>query len=131
MSVLRFSKYVFYLNSAPETVNPCYPTPCGPNSQCRENNGVAICSCLPNFIGTAPACRPECVISSECPSDKACIQQKCKDPCPGVCGSNAECRVNNHSPICYCRRGYTGNPFTICNPIPRMCFIPEKITKSR
>lgn len=36
-------------------------------------------------------CRPECVLSSDCPSDKACIRNKCKDPCPGVCGLNAEC----------------------------------------
>lgn len=104
--------------------SPCYPSPCGPNSQCKDNNGVPICSCLPGFVGSAPACRPECVVSSECAFDKACIQQKCKDPCPGVCGSNAECRVNNHSPICYCRPGYTGNPFTVCNPSPRMSTAP-------
>lgn len=40
---------------------------------------------------TYEGCRPECVLSSDCPSDKACIRNKCKDPCPGVCGLNAEC----------------------------------------
>ena len=28
------------------------------------------------------------------------MQQKCRDPCPGLCGANAECRVTNHNPIC-------------------------------
>lgn len=100
-------------------VNPCQPSPCGPNSQCREINEQGVCSCLPNFIGTPPGCRPECVSSSECSNDRACINQKCSDPCPGVCGTNSNCRVNNHSPICSCRLGYTGDPFTRCNPIPR------------
>lgn len=102
-----------------EYVNPCQPSPCGANSQCREVNTQAVCSCLPNYIGTPPACRPECLSSSECPSDKACINQKCKDPCPGTCGINAKCRVNNHSPICSCKKGYVGDPFTRCNPRPR------------
>lgn len=100
-------------------VNPCQPSPCGPNSQCREINEQAVCSCLPNYIGSPPGCRPECVSSNECPSNKACINQKCLDPCPGVCGTNANCRVNNHSPICACNNGFTGEPFTRCYPIPR------------
>lgn len=102
-----------------EYVNPCVPSPCGPNSQCREQNEQAICSCLPTYIGTPPACRPECVISSECPYDKACVNQKCVDPCPGVCGTNAQCHVRNHSPLCSCIQGYTGDPFIRCSPIPR------------
>lgn len=111
--------YVSHLEIIPEHVNPCSPSPCGPNSQCREVNGQAVCSCLPSYSGSPPACRPECVVSSECPFDKACINQKCADPCPGRCGTNAECRVNNHSPICTCISGYTGNAFTICTKIPR------------
>lgn len=99
--------------------NPCQPSPCGPNSQCRENNGQAICSCLPNYIGSPPGCRPECTVSSECPQDKACVNQKCVDPCPGTCGLNAKCNVINHSPICSCSPGHTGDPFTRCYPIPR------------
>jgi hypothetical protein len=103
----------------PEYVNPCQPSPCGPNSQCKELNNQAICSCLPSYIGSPPGCRPECVVSSECSYDKACSNQKCVDPCPNTCGQNAKCRVNNHSPICYCMDGYTGDPFTRCYPQPR------------
>jgi hypothetical protein len=49
--------------------------------------------------------------------------QKCKDPCPGTCGQNAKCDVINHSPICSCISGYTGDAFTRCYPIPRMYFL--------
>ena len=113
--------FIFFLSLAiqADPVNPCEPSPCGPNSQCREVNGQAVCSCLPTYIGSPPACRPECVVSSECPHDKACFNQKCVNPCPGPCGTNARCNVNNHSPICSCNSGYTGDPFSRCYPIPR------------
>lgn len=99
-------------------MNPCNPSPCGPNSQCKEINGQAVCSCLPNYSGSPPQCRPECVSSTECPLNKACVNQKCVDPCPGVCGLNAKCQVVNHSPICSCSAGFTGDPFTRCFDIP-------------
>lgn len=102
-----------------EPTQPCRPSPCGPNSQCRELNGQAVCSCLELYIGLPPNCRPECVLSTECPTEKACVSQRCQDPCPGTCGINAECRVHNHSPLCQCRRGFTGDPFTRCYTLPR------------
>ncbi|PSN29200.1 hypothetical protein C0J52_26427, partial [Blattella germanica] len=98
--------------------DPCNPSPCGPNSQCRNVNGQGVCSCLPNYIGSPPGCRPECVVSSECPQNRACVNQKCTDPCPGTCGLNTRCEVVNHSPICSCQAGFTGDPFTRCFPIP-------------
>lgn len=97
--------------------NPCNPSPCGANSQCKEINKQAVCSCLPNFNGSPPNCRPECIVSSECPPNLACSKQKCTDPCLGTCGENANCNVINHSPICACKTGLTGNPFTRCFPI--------------
>jgi hypothetical protein len=102
-----------------ETTNPCQPNPCGPNSQCRVVNEQAVCSCLPNYVGSPPGCRPECVASSECALTKACSNQKCIDPCPGTCGVNARCEVINHSPICSCQSGHTGDPFSRCYPMPR------------
>lgn len=111
-----------------DPIDACRPSPCGPNSVCRDNNGVAICSCSPGFVGSAPACRPECVVSSECSLDKACVNQKCVNPCtPNVCGQNSNCRVNNHSPICTCRDGFIGNPFTVCSPIRMSCLVARKI----
>lgn len=99
--------------------NPCQPSPCGPNSQCREIHEQAVCSCLPEYIGSPPGCRPECTTSSECPLSQACVNQKCVDPCPGPCRENTNCRVMNHSPICSCKSGYTGDPFSRCFIQPR------------
>lgn len=98
--------------------SPCTPNPCGPNSQCQAISGQAECGCLANMIGSAPNCRPECIVNSDCPANDACVNQKCIDPCPGTCGSNSECRVVNHSPVCTCETGYTGNAFSNCRPIP-------------
>lgn len=103
----------------PEPKQPCLPSPCGPNSQCRVNNEQAVCTCLPGYFGSPPSCRPECTVSSECPLNKACINLKCEDPCPGSCGLNANCEVINHSPICSCKSDLTGDPFTRCFAIPR------------
>lgn len=97
-----------------QPANPCNPSPCGPNSYCRVNNGVAACSCQQGMIGAPPSCKPECVVSAECDLSKACMNQKCIDPCPGTCGQNAQCKVINHNPICSCSNGYTGDPFQRC-----------------
>lgn len=100
--------------SAQDPINPCVPSPCGPNSQCRVVNTHAVCSCVSEYTGLPPNCRPECTISAECSQDKACMNQKCVDPCPGTCGSNARCQVLNHNPICSCSPRYTGDPFVQC-----------------
>ncbi|XP_029680457.1 neurogenic locus notch homolog protein 3-like, partial [Formica exsecta] len=97
--------------------NPCVPSPCGPNSQCRVIDGFPACSCLPNYVGRAPNCRPECVINEGCPGNLACQKEQCVDPCPGSCGVNTYCNVVKHNPVCICNDGYTGNPFTECTPI--------------
>ncbi|KAL1140438.1 hypothetical protein AAG570_000370 [Ranatra chinensis] len=102
----------------PRPEDPCVPSPCGPNSQCRAVNHQAVCSCMPNYMGHPPTCRPECVVSSECSLDKACINQKCSDPCPNTCGLHAQCTTKNHNPICACPQGYTGDPFSHCQLIP-------------
>lgn len=109
--------FTFLAEATP--IDPCVPSPCGPNSQCRELNDHAVCSCLSSYIGTPPSCRPECVVSSECSQNKACVNQKCSDPCIGTCGLNTRCQVVNHNPICSCSPGYTGDPFASCNKIQR------------
>lgn len=96
--------------------DPCNPSPCGSNSQC--NNG--ICTCLPEYQGDPyTGCRPECVLNTDCQRDRACIRNKCVDPCPGTCASNALCSVINHIPICSCPKGMSGNAFIQCSPLPR------------
>ena len=104
------------ISVAPTIVeDPCQPNPCGPNSNPPRNLGTTChCTCLPEMIGSPPNCRPECVVNSECPQDKACINRKCLDPCPGLCGVNAYCSVRNHVPLCICNQGYIGDPFSSC-----------------
>lgn len=99
---------------------PCNPSPCGANAICKERNGAGSCICLPEYFGDPyTGCRPECVTNSECDRSKACVNNKCRDPCPGTCGLDAECSVINHTPSCICLPGYTGNPITACHLIPQ------------
>ncbi len=115
---VHFDLYYNYLPFQVKPVveeDPCDPNPCGPNSNPPRNyNSDCKCSCLPGMIGSPPNCRPECVFNEDCPTDKACQAQKCQDPCPGLCGRNAYCRVRNHIPICVCNKGFTGDPFVQC-----------------
>lgn len=97
---------------------PCTPSPCGANSVCKVVNDHAVCTCQAGFIGNPPACRPECVVSADCPLTQACLANKCQDPCPGTCGQNTRCQVVNHNPICSCHEGFTGDPFTRCFLMP-------------
>ena len=69
-------------------------------------------------MGSPPNCKPECTINSECSSNLVCMRQKCQNPCLGSCGILATCNVINHTPICSCPDGYTGDPFTMCNIKP-------------
>lgn len=104
----------------PETLSPCTPSPCGSNAICREKNNVGSCICSPGYFGNPyEGCRPECTVNTDCPSNRVCQQNKCQDPCPGTCGSNAQCQTVNHVPLCICIPGYTGNPF-------QRCFIQRK-----
>lgn len=120
-----YSSKIAIVQRDPEIVAPCHPSPCGANAICKERNNAGSCSCLPEYYGDPYVeCRPECVMNSDCPNTKSCVNQKCVDPCPGVCGNNAECFIANHSPHCSCFPGYTGNPSVACYEIPRrMCFV--------
>lgn len=83
-------------------LDPCNPSPCSANGQCRVVNGQAVCT------------YPECLINQDCSSDKACYNQHCRDPCIGACGVNAICNVVNHNPVCSCPPGYEGPSRIAC-----------------
>lgn len=104
--------------SPPVPSDPCQPSPCGPNAECRSQNGIAVCSCIRGYFGQPPNCRPECTSNPDCPSDKACLQLRCVNPCTGACGFNAECRVQAHNPQCRCLSGYFGDPYRGCQLPP-------------
>ena len=102
-----------------EVVDPCNPSPCGSNARCTSRNRAGACQCIPEYFGDPyVACRPECTINADCPSALACVNLHCVDPCPGVCGINAQCRALNHNPTCTCNPGYRGDPFSACSLIP-------------
>ena len=120
------SNLVFLATPRPiEVIEPCNPSPCGRNAECTERGQAASCRCILDYIGNPYVeCKPECTVNSECPRDKACINNKCGDPCPGVCGAHATCSVNNHNAQCRCDPGYTGNAFVSCSRITTCkCFI--------
>lgn len=105
--------------------DPCSPSPCGSNALCKKRNGAGSCICMQNYFGDPYiGCRPECIQNSDCPSDKACFNTKCVNPCIGTCDINAECHVVNHSPICSCLPGYIGNALLSCQRAPP----PSKIS---
>lgn len=116
---LRIDNYYFIfilVDIQPSTSTPCTPSPCGANAICRVQQNAGSCSCTSDYIGNPyEGCRPECMLNSDCPSNQACIGLKCKDPCPGTCGQNAQCYVINHAPTCTCFERYTGNPFIYCS----------------
>lgn len=104
----------FFFTSETEPLDPCHPSPCGPNAACE--NGV--CTCLPEYHGDPYiGCKPECVLNSDCPRDKACIKNKCHNPCVDTCGTDALCEVINHIPMCSCPPGTTGSPMYYCTKV--------------
>lgn len=117
-----YMKHIFLV--APQNTDPCYPSPCGSNAQCRDG----ICSCLSNYNGDPySGCRPECVANSDCPQNRACSRNRCIDPCPSTCGRNALCNVYNHIPMCSCPVGMSGNAFVACDFVRGMIPKPDSL----
>lgn len=141
VSTINFYNFISPKNSLPnwhyssvedkpiEHLSPCVPSPCGANAICKEQNGAGSCSCLPEYFGNPyEGCRPECIVNTDCLPTKACLNNKCIDPCPGTCGANAICQVVSHTPSCTCIPSYTGDPFRYCSPIPIPGIIHHHIT---
>merc|ERR1712088_1012939 len=53
------------------------------------------------------------------PTQDACKDYQCVDPCAISCGQGADCTVQNHVAICRCPRGTTGDPFRNCRRFTR------------
>lgn len=85
---------------------------CGQNAVCQNGQ----CSCISNYQGDPyKSCRPECVSNFECPRNKACMRNRCIDPCANTCGESAICEVVNHLGVCSCPEKMAGNPFVRCS----------------
>ncbi|XP_046659402.1 keratin-associated protein 10-7-like isoform X1 [Homalodisca vitripennis] len=112
--------------------DPCVGT-CGSNSTCNVRFHIPTCVCPSGYTGdplTAcfPQVQPQCTANDHCPLDRACVGQRCEDPCVGACGFNSICQVRFHIPSCACPSGYTGDPFTACLPQdpPESCTPPTR-----
>lgn len=75
-------------------------------------SAVLLCPRLPlfnfHFFFVVGGCRN----NDACPSNQACVNGQCQNPCR--CGFGAVCEVYNHSPVCKCPPGTVGNPMNSC-----------------
>lgn len=99
------------------------PCNCAPGAQCRVDNHIATCKCLPGYVGDAyTRCTPvqaeptpQCTVDADCPSKLACFNNVCKNPCIETrpCGPHAICSVVDSLPlrtmVCTCEPGFVGN----------------------
>lgn len=129
---MEFNESIFVFIAIPpqrqEPKNPCSPSPCGSNAICQIRRNGFSCECIDEYIGNPyQGCRPECIGNSECPANRACIRGKCTDPCPGTCGLEAICTINNHIPVCSCPPEFTGNAFVQCTPVVKKITPMERL----
>lgn len=89
---------------------PCLElNPCVNPSKCQALATLPVrtilCVCPDGYISSGSGtCKPiesvikiGCVADSDCPLEKSCINNLCREPCN--CGPNAECRVKEHKPV--------------------------------
>ena len=105
-------------------VNPCLISEsCGTNAECFVRNHEAFCRCQSGFKGNAQhTCHIiGCYSNSDCPSDHACVNSQCVNPClrDNPCSTRANCIVQNHLPICKCQNQLSGNPYVGCQSRPQ------------
>lgn len=98
---------------------------CGRQANCYGSNHRAVCECAPGFMGNP---KISCVLlgcrsDSDCPSNKACVNNKCDDPCVGAepCGPASECKVFNHKVNCVCPPDYVMDPIAGCKKEVKKC----------
>lgn len=94
---------------------------CGRNADCQMRDHSPICKCSGQTTGDPlkECIQFECNHHSECEPSLACYEHKCVDPCsvPNACGFGADCSPLNHSYVCTCQPGGTGDPNLGCTPV--------------
>lgn len=98
---------------------------CGTQATCYGANHRAVCECPPGMSGNPEiACvLVGCRSSSDCPSDRACINAECANPCAAAnpCQAPAECKVYNHQTDCSCPPGFVGDLGRGCAKVDVAC----------
>ncbi|XP_071552987.1 uncharacterized protein [Panulirus ornatus] len=101
-------------------VDECRDSPCHRSALCRNELGSYSCVCPEGQVGdpVVTGCRKpgECLKDDDCPDTAACSNNQCYNPCerPGACGAGAQCRVDDHSAVCFCPSRTTGDPNSAC-----------------
>lgn len=122
---------------AHQCVNPCADSanpPCAPNAICYVRDHATGCRC-PDYLPIGnplsycerprhpEAPEPECRLDSNCPSQLACLNEHCTNPCTALtpCSTTAKCSVLNSIPLrtmtCTCPEGWILNKEGECKPI--------------
>jgi hypothetical protein len=107
-----------------QCINPCIlGDPCARNAECYGDNHRPACKCPAGYSGNPfDRCqRVECHTDTDCPNNRACLEERCVDPCSSVanppCAQNAVCYAQNHAAGCVCPPHLPeGNPQSYCMP---------------
>jgi hypothetical protein len=106
--------------------------PCASNAICSGRDHAAQCTCPENLSDGNPytycykvelEALPECKFDSDCPSQTACIDESCLNPCNKLkpCAHNARCKVLDSVPVrtmvCECEEGVL-DTYGECRKLP-------------
>ena len=106
-------------------IDPCKRNNlCSKTAKCTAKNHHPICKCPSGTEGDPMVlCSPVgCTSNDQCTPSEACINGACSSPCSSQarCGPNTKCEVENHSPVCKCVTGTSGDPVTGCTAIANL-----------
>lgn len=131
--LISASQYVLHVSAVNwHHVKPSITTPCAPvwkdSQEILGINALQVrillfynwITIFNTIFHIAVGCRS----NSDCPSNEACVNGKCVDPCR--CTPGSICEVKNHFPVCKCPPGTTGDPATGCRGILIMFDFPLK-----
>ncbi|KAI5719789.1 hypothetical protein M8J76_014878 [Diaphorina citri] len=147
-------------DGVPKCKGACEGVRCGPNADCVTSDHTSSCLCRNGYEGNpsdltvgcrprplschtnndCPAnyycygelCRTSCQSDEECGLGEKCLQGQCNNPCErqGACGVNSLCNVLTHRKVCFCPRGFTGDPETECVRMPVPCEVSKDCPSS-
>ena len=85
--------------------NPCTQFSCAPGKKCQVLNHLPLCMCDTNCEAEASICLKD----PGCPSNMACVNFQCIDPCTKLnCPNGTPCIVVDHKAECkFCPPGFT------------------------
>lgn len=108
-----------------ECRDPCLSSQysCEVNKRCQVRNHRPMCVCKHGFVVNELGeltCAPDtltCARDFDCPSNAACVNGKCQNPCnvrkKKPCPDDKTCDVLDHRPVCICTQN--------CNPSLSIC----------